>query len=291
MSEFDQLYREVILDHYKNPRGHGVLDPADAHAEGQNPLCGDEVSIFVVFGEDGDTIDEVKRIVFDATYLVPQGSPVHDVVDIDREGVRLAIAGKSAGGLAALEAEARRPVCESAQCRGRTAAGRYEPRAGEAARHRLPRRPLPHPHRLRPEWARMDPRGDRADQPAPGPGRVRRVGRLPDQPIAEQPDRPGPLRSRGRVICSGPHRRATSSIVVVSPVGDGDDRAQPVRQADGPAWPGGRRLLRARTRHRGQPGRLADVERLYLDRLMQTRDANEGLVAFLAKRQPRWEHR
>ena len=60
MSEFDQMYREVILDHYKNPRGHGTLDDADAHADGQNPLCGDEVSIFVVFGEDGDTIDEVK---------------------------------------------------------------------------------------------------------------------------------------------------------------------------------------------------------------------------------------
>ena len=56
----DQLYREVILDHYKNPRGHGELQDADAHAEGQNPLCGDEVSIFLAFGEDGDTIDEVK---------------------------------------------------------------------------------------------------------------------------------------------------------------------------------------------------------------------------------------
>ena len=60
MSEFDQLYREVILDHYKNPRGHGLLDDADAQAEGQNPLCGDEVTIFVAFGGDGDTIDEVK---------------------------------------------------------------------------------------------------------------------------------------------------------------------------------------------------------------------------------------
>ena len=60
MSEFDQLYREVILDHYKNPRGHGVIEGADAEAEGQNPLCGDEVSIYVAFGEDGDTIDEVK---------------------------------------------------------------------------------------------------------------------------------------------------------------------------------------------------------------------------------------
>jgi nitrogen fixation NifU-like protein len=60
MSEFDQLYREVILDHYKNPRGHGVIDGADAEAEGQNPLCGDEVSIYVSFGDDGETIDEVK---------------------------------------------------------------------------------------------------------------------------------------------------------------------------------------------------------------------------------------
>ena len=56
----DDLYREVILDHYKNPRGHGVIDDADAHAEGLNPLCGDEVSIYVQFGEDGETIDEVK---------------------------------------------------------------------------------------------------------------------------------------------------------------------------------------------------------------------------------------
>ena len=60
MSEFDQMYREVILDHYKNPRGHGELEDADAHADGQNPLCGDEVSIYVAFAEDGDTIDEVK---------------------------------------------------------------------------------------------------------------------------------------------------------------------------------------------------------------------------------------
>ena len=59
MSEMDQLYREVILDHYKNPRGHGALEPHDAYAEGENPLCGDEVSIFVRFGEDGDTIDEI----------------------------------------------------------------------------------------------------------------------------------------------------------------------------------------------------------------------------------------
>jgi nitrogen fixation protein NifU and related proteins len=56
----ESLYREVILDHYKNPRGHGVIEGADAEAEGQNPLCGDEVSIYVAFGEDGETIDDVK---------------------------------------------------------------------------------------------------------------------------------------------------------------------------------------------------------------------------------------
>ena len=60
MNEFEQMYREVILDHYKNPRGHGVLEGADAVAEGQNPLCGDEVSIYVAFGADGETIEEVK---------------------------------------------------------------------------------------------------------------------------------------------------------------------------------------------------------------------------------------
>jgi nitrogen fixation NifU-like protein len=58
MSEFEQLYREVILDHYKTPRNHGLLHPNDAVAEGQNPLCGDEVTVSVRFGE-GDVIEGV----------------------------------------------------------------------------------------------------------------------------------------------------------------------------------------------------------------------------------------
>jgi nitrogen fixation NifU-like protein len=57
VTEFDQLYREMILDHYKNPRRHGLLAEADAQAEGQNPLCGDEVAVSVRF--DGDTIADV----------------------------------------------------------------------------------------------------------------------------------------------------------------------------------------------------------------------------------------
>ena len=60
MSDFENMYREVILDHYKNPRNYGLLEEPHAHAEGQNPLCGDEVAISVRFADDGETIEEVK---------------------------------------------------------------------------------------------------------------------------------------------------------------------------------------------------------------------------------------
>src|SRR5262249_42855989 len=59
LSELEQMYREGILDHYKNPRGHGAIEDPDAQAEGQNPLCGDEVTIYVRFAADGETIDDV----------------------------------------------------------------------------------------------------------------------------------------------------------------------------------------------------------------------------------------
>jgi nitrogen fixation NifU-like protein len=43
----DDLYREVILDHYAHPRNRGRLDPSDIAVEGANPLCGDELAVFV----------------------------------------------------------------------------------------------------------------------------------------------------------------------------------------------------------------------------------------------------
>ena len=46
------LYREVILDHYRNPRNKGTLDPADYSYEDTNPLCGDEVRIDVRVADD-----------------------------------------------------------------------------------------------------------------------------------------------------------------------------------------------------------------------------------------------
>lgn len=48
----DSLYREVILDHYRNPRNKGTLDPADHTYEDTNPLCGDEVRIDVRVAAD-----------------------------------------------------------------------------------------------------------------------------------------------------------------------------------------------------------------------------------------------
>jgi nitrogen fixation NifU-like protein len=47
----EELYREVILDHYRNPRNKGRLEHPDATAQGVNPLCGDEISIDVTMSD------------------------------------------------------------------------------------------------------------------------------------------------------------------------------------------------------------------------------------------------
>lgn len=41
----DDMYRELIIEHYKNPRHHGTLDPADISYEDDNPLCGDRIRV------------------------------------------------------------------------------------------------------------------------------------------------------------------------------------------------------------------------------------------------------
>jgi nitrogen fixation NifU-like protein len=47
-----ELYREVILDHYRNPRHRGRIDTAHVHAEGENPSCGDEFSLDLAIADD-----------------------------------------------------------------------------------------------------------------------------------------------------------------------------------------------------------------------------------------------
>jgi nitrogen fixation NifU-like protein len=56
----EELYKEVILDHYRTPRNKGRLDPHDVKLERNNPLCGDEIELFVKF--DGETL---KGVSFD----------------------------------------------------------------------------------------------------------------------------------------------------------------------------------------------------------------------------------
>ena len=54
----DDLYQEILLDHYKRPRNFGPLPGSDHEAEGHNPLCGDRVEVHVRI--DGDRLAEVR---------------------------------------------------------------------------------------------------------------------------------------------------------------------------------------------------------------------------------------
>ena len=93
-SDFEHMYREVILDHYKHPHNYGAIEEPDAHAEGQNPLCGDEVSISVRFGPDGETIEDVRfegrgcAISQASTSMltdIVKGRKAADVADLQKE--------------------------------------------------------------------------------------------------------------------------------------------------------------------------------------------------------------
>lgn len=60
MPGLEDLYREIILDHYRNPRNRGELDVPPAHkAEGFNPLCGDEIVVYLDVDADGK-VDDIR---------------------------------------------------------------------------------------------------------------------------------------------------------------------------------------------------------------------------------------
>jgi nitrogen fixation NifU-like protein len=96
-SELDELYRDIILDHYRNPRHRGSLASPSASHEGLNPLCGDEVTVELLVEADriadvaykgsgcsisqssasmmtdaieGKPLDEVKRLSRDFTAMM-----------------------------------------------------------------------------------------------------------------------------------------------------------------------------------------------------------------------------
>ena len=56
--DMKELYREVILDHNRSPRNFGRLDPADAHAAGHNPLCGDKLDLTLRL--QGDRLQDLR---------------------------------------------------------------------------------------------------------------------------------------------------------------------------------------------------------------------------------------
>jgi nitrogen fixation NifU-like protein len=58
MPGLEDLYREIILDHYKSPRNRGSLEPPAIRTEGHNPLCGDEIEVYI--SVDNDTVSDIK---------------------------------------------------------------------------------------------------------------------------------------------------------------------------------------------------------------------------------------
>ena len=59
MEEIEQIYQENILDHYKNPRNFGKIAKASIHHHEYNPLCGDEIEMFLIIGKD-NKVSEVR---------------------------------------------------------------------------------------------------------------------------------------------------------------------------------------------------------------------------------------
>ncbi len=61
MAGLEDLYREIILDHYRSPRNRGELAVPPAHkVEGFNPLCGDEVTVYLIVDPGTDTVSDIK---------------------------------------------------------------------------------------------------------------------------------------------------------------------------------------------------------------------------------------
>ena len=96
MAMGSDMYRQQILDHYKNPRNNGTLeDPTFSH-EGENPMCGDEIRMDVKLDADGDVIEAVAfsgdgcAISQASASMLTQeltGLAVEDLLEMDRDDV------------------------------------------------------------------------------------------------------------------------------------------------------------------------------------------------------------
>jgi nitrogen fixation NifU-like protein len=89
----DDLYRQVIIDRYKNPQYRGELDPADISYEDDNPLCGDHIRIDLRVGADGRISDAafsgdgcaISLASADLLLESIQGRPLDEVKNLSKE--------------------------------------------------------------------------------------------------------------------------------------------------------------------------------------------------------------
>jgi nitrogen fixation NifU-like protein len=78
MTDLDELYRSVILDHYRNPRRKGTLTVPHVHAEGTNPSCGDEFYLDLVV--DGGVITDAAMQGQGCSISQASGSMMMDAI-------------------------------------------------------------------------------------------------------------------------------------------------------------------------------------------------------------------
>ena len=109
----DELYRDIILDHYRNPRNKGDLEPADIHVHANNPLCGDEVTITARISEDGATVAglhfsgrgcSISQASASMMTELVEGKPVADALHAIASFKEMMLAEGGAEGLGDLEA-------------------------------------------------------------------------------------------------------------------------------------------------------------------------------------------
>jgi nitrogen fixation NifU-like protein len=74
----DQLYQEIILDHYKHPHGRGLREPFDAEAHHVNPTCGDEVTLRVRVGESA--VEDVSYVGIGCSISQAAASVLYELV-------------------------------------------------------------------------------------------------------------------------------------------------------------------------------------------------------------------
>ena len=93
MANLEDLYREIILDHYRNPRNRGELEvPPAVRSEGFNPLCGDEITLFLEVA-DGVVTDvriaaqgcSISQSSASMMSVAIKGKPIEEVRDLTRQ--------------------------------------------------------------------------------------------------------------------------------------------------------------------------------------------------------------